>query len=91
MRRHMLGRLKDKANCEIHVFRDIKTASGKPARKKVCHKRKVSAEGAAAWRASLKKHACKSPKLPDSLRAWCGVKAKRKSAKRAQLALPGMR
>lgn len=100
MRHNMLGRLNEKENCEIHVFRNIKTATGQPARKKVCHKRKTTVEGLRAWKENLKAHACKSPKVPKNLREWCGkskakaktkAKSPRKSAKRAQLALPGMR
>jgi hypothetical protein len=90
--RHGLGKLKDSTNCEIHVFRSVKSADGKgPARKKVCYKRKVSAKAKAAWTANLKKHACKSKKLPASLHAWCGVKPKRRGSRRNQLALPGVR
>jgi hypothetical protein len=80
-RLHGLGRLSDKANCEIHVFSRIKSPTGKGmARKKVCYKRKVSAAAKKAWAANLKK-ACKAQNLPDSLKKACAKKTRsRRSA-----------
>jgi hypothetical protein len=70
-RMHGLGKLNDKGNCEIHVFRDLMSSKGKgPARKKVCYKRKVSERARAAWASNLKK-ACSASNLPDSLMAAC--------------------
>jgi hypothetical protein len=86
---HGLGKLNDKGNCEIHVFRNLKSDSGKgPARKKVCYKRKVSERARAAWANNLKK-ACSSSDLPKSLMAACstaqmspaGAKKRRSSRK----------